>query len=132
MGSDSLETYVIECSDRFGRYGIVGFGVIDTQVPRLLDLMFSCRVQGKRVEHATLSFLLQRFVSGKKQDLHVNYRKTPKNAPSGRVFEEFGFEKIADKEGVFSLVFKKGREIPGQQVIEIKTFGFESELVSTR
>ena len=69
MGSDFLETYVIDCSDRFGDYGIVGFGVVDIRVPLLLDLMFSCRIQGKRVEHAVLSFLLKRFVSGKKQDL---------------------------------------------------------------
>lgn len=120
MRSPSLETYVIYCNDRFGDYGIVGFAVADTRVPRLLDLMFSCRVQGKRVEHAVLCFLLQRFVSGKAQDFYANYRKTARNAPSGKVFEEMGFECVTDNEGLLSLVFHKGREIVDDQIIRIR------------
>jgi FkbH-like protein len=123
MNSAFLETYAIDCSDRFGNYGIVGFGVVDTRTPILLDLMFSCRVQGKRVEHAVLSFLLKRFVSGKKQDLHANYRRTSKNAPGGKVFEEVGFEQTADNEGMLSLVFRHGREILDDQIIAINAFG---------
>jgi FkbH-like protein len=132
MGFDFLETYVIDCSDRFGDYGIVGFGVVDTRAPVLLDLMFSCRIQAKRVEHAVLSFLLKRFVSGKKQDLSANYRRTPKNAPGGKVFEEMGFEQIADNEGVLSLMFRQGHEILDDQIIEIKAFGVEPCGVSMR
>src|SRR5207249_5525715 len=33
MQSSSLETCVIDCSDRFGNYGIVGFAVVDDRVP---------------------------------------------------------------------------------------------------
>lgn len=117
-----LETYVIDCSDRFGNYGIVGFAVVDTREPRLLDLMFSCRIQGKRVEHALLSFLLQ---GGKKQDFYANYRRTLKNAPSGKVFEEMGFECVADNDGALSLVFKQGREIPDDHIISITKRGTE-------
>jgi FkbH-like protein len=131
MNSDFLESYAIDCSDRFGNYGIVGFGVVDTRVPVLLDLMFSCRVQGKRVEHAVLSFLLKRFVSDKRQDLHANYRRTPKNAPGGKVFEEVGFKQIAEEGGLLSLVFRQGGEILDDQIIEIKTLGLASYEVST-
>jgi FkbH-like protein len=119
METPFLETYVFHCKDRFGDYGIVGFAVIDIRVPRLLDLMFSCRVQGKRVEHAVLCFLLQRFVSGKAQDFYANYRKTAKNAPSGKVFEEMGFELAAENEGVLSLVFRHGHEIVDDQVVRM-------------
>lgn len=119
MESDFLETFVIDCSDRFGVYGIVGFAVVDVRVPRLLDLMFSCRIQGKRVEHAVLSFLLKRFVSAKDQDFHANYRKTSKNAAAGKVFDELGFEPVAEDEGLSSLVFRRGREIHDDQVIRI-------------
>jgi len=119
LRSAYLETYVIHCKDRFGDYGIVGFAVVDTRVPRLLDLMFSCRVQGKRVEHAVLCFLLQRFVSGKAQDFYANYRKTAKNAPSGKVFEEMGFEFVAENEGVLSLAFRQGRDIVDDQIVRM-------------
>src|SRR5262249_17386603 len=86
MRSDFFGTYVIDCQDRFGSYGIVGFAVVDQREPRLLDLMFSCRVQSKRVEHAILTFLLKRYISDSHRDFFANYRKTPKNAPGGRVF----------------------------------------------
>ena len=119
MKSEFLETFVIEAADRFGRYGIVGFGLVDTRQPRLLDLMFSCRVQSKRVEHAFLAFLLRRFRDVSRRNFFANYRKTPKNAPGGKVFEEVGFEPVSESEGVTDLVFPAGREIPDDQIVHI-------------
>lgn len=130
MGSSFLETYVIDCRDRFGNYGIVGFGLVDTRAPRLLDLMFSCRIQGKRVEHAVLSFLLKRFVLDKRQDFYANYRQTPKNAPGGKVFEEVGFQQITEEAGLASLVFRKETQIPDDHAIEIKIEGYSSMAIS--
>jgi FkbH-like protein len=121
MGSNSIETYVIDCVDRFGKYGIVGFAVVDTRDPRLQDLMFSCRVQAKRVEHAILAFLLKRFSAGGSRDFFADYRKTAKNAPGGKVFDEVGFECVEEKDGVLSLVFKKDKEIVDDQIIRIIT-----------
>jgi FkbH-like protein len=121
LGTSFLETYVIECLDRFGNYGVVGFAIVDEREPRLQDLMFSCRVQGKRVEHAILSFLLKRFVEGSNRDFYANYRQTPKNSPSGKVFKEMGFELVADLDGVQSLVFRRGREFPDDRIIKITT-----------
>lgn len=120
------ETYVIECSDRFGKYGIVGFGVVDVSVPRLLDLMFSCRIQGKRVEHAVLAYLLKRFVAETNRDFFADYRKTAKNTPGGKVFEAMGFEVAGqDADGVLSLVFRRGKEIADDQIMRI-TADFDS------
>ena len=120
MTSPSLETCVIECRDRFGDYGIVGFAVVDINEPRLLDLMFSCRIQSKRVEHAVLGFLLKQFVQDGKQDFHANFRRTSKNAQSGKVFDEIGFESVAESDGVASLLFRGGREIPDEGIITIR------------
>lgn len=124
LGRDACDTYVMKCNDKFGSYGVVGFGILDTRAPRLLDLMFSCRIQSKRVEHAFLSFLLNRFVSAGSRDLFANYRPTPKNAASGKVFEEVGFERVEDKEGVLSLVFKRGQSIADDGIVKI-TEGME-------
>src|SRR5438874_5349527 len=112
MSSALLETFVIDCRDRFGDYGIVGFAIVDSRVPRLLDLMFSCRVQGKRVEHAVLAYLLKSFMSGNHRDFYVNYRQTPKNAATGKVFDELGFEFDAEDDSVTSLVFRHDSPIP--------------------
>lgn len=121
LRSPFLETYVIDCTDRFGDYGIVGFGVVDVRQPRLLDLMFSCRVQGKRVEHAVLSFLLRQFKSDKTPVFYANYHKTPRNTPAGKVFEEVGFECLGENEGVLSLEFRYGCEVLDDKIIEVAT-----------
>jgi predicted enzyme involved in methoxymalonyl-ACP biosynthesis len=117
------EAYVIDCTDRFGAYGITGFAVADTQGPRLLDLMFSCRVQGKRVEHAVLGFLLRRFVTGRERDFYADYHRTRHNAAAGRVFEEMGFEERGERDGVLSLVFRLGREVLDEGIVRIRYEG---------
>jgi hypothetical protein len=52
-------------------------------------------------------------------DFYANYRKTPRNAPSGRVFDDLSMEETEIKDGVSSLVFSKGREVPDDGVIDI-------------
>ena len=77
---------VLDCEDKFGSYGTVGFAVIKVADFRLIDLMFSCRIQAKRVEHALLTFLLKTFKEIGGKEFKVDYRKTERNAPSGKVF----------------------------------------------
>lgn len=117
--SDMHKTYVMRCTDRFGSYGIVGFAVVDTREPRLLDLMFSCRIQGKRVEHAFLGHILGSHSRPVRRDFFANYRKTTKNQNSGKVFEEIGFEVVEEHGGLLSLKFPKSRSIPQEAIIQI-------------
>jgi FkbH-like protein len=117
-----LETYVLRCSDRFGTYGIVGFGLVNIAEPRLLDLMFSCRVQEKRVEHGFIAWLLKQYREKRDCDFFANYRKTKKNGPSGAVFEELGFEAVSFDQGVTSLRFSSHNALPDESVVEL---GFE-------
>ncbi len=51
----SSRHHVLSCEDRFGSYGVIGFSLVDRREPRMTDLMFSCRMQSKRVEHAFLA-----------------------------------------------------------------------------
>ena len=114
-----LDTYVISCRDRFGSYGIVGFSVVDSREPRMTDLMFSCRIQAKRVEHAFLAYLLRKYIDATGSDFWANYRKTPRNAPSGRVFQDIGMDEVAERDGVTSLVFRHERVVPDDGIIRI-------------
>ncbi len=114
-----LDTYVIGCRDRFGSYGVIGFSIVDRREPRMTDLMFSCRVQSKRVEHAFLAYLLGKYTQESRKDFHANYRETPRNAPSGRVFSDLGMETIGVQDGVTDLVFPREAPISDDHVIQV-------------
>ncbi len=119
LKADHLDTYVIQCEDTFGNYGTVGFCVVDRRQPLLLDLMFSCRIQSKRVEHAVLAFLLGRYRKHDPKDFYATYKKTVRNAPSGKVFDDMGFEDLGEEDGVSRLRFKKDKDIPNDAIIDV-------------
>jgi FkbH-like protein len=116
---EEMSGLVIACRDRFGEYGFVGFAVVDAQKPCVVDLMFSCRVQAKRVEHAVLTFLLERFAAHGERDFFAKYRRTERNAAAGKVFEEMGFEIAGESDGVLSLVFRSGRAIADDGIVTV-------------
>jgi len=119
LATPYLDTYVLSCEDRFGSYGVVGFSIVDSREPRMTDLMFSCRIQSKRVEHAFLGHVMRNYVRKSDKDFCANYRKTPRNAPSGKVFADLGMEEVGVSDGVTSLVFRKDKEVPDDGVIRI-------------
>jgi FkbH-like protein len=119
LASSHLDTYVLSVEDRFGSYGVVGFCIVDNRIPLMTDLMFSCRVQSKRVEHAFLAYVIQKYIAQTGKDFHANYRKTPRNAPSGRVFADLMLEETGVADGVSQLLFPKSREVPDDGIIEI-------------
>jgi FkbH-like protein len=119
LATPHLDTYVLSCNDRFGSYGVVGFCIVDIREPRMTDLMFSCRIQSKRVEHAFLAHLITKYLSESGKDFQANYRKTPRNAPTGRVFADMGMEETETKDGVSLLVFRQGRPVPNDGVVRI-------------
>lgn len=119
LASPDLDTYVLDCRDRFGEYGVVGFCIVDRREPRITDLMFSCRVQSKRVEHALLTHILKHYTKERSTDVYANYRKTPRNAPSGRVFDDMGFETASEHDGMLSLVFRKDREVLDDGIVDV-------------
>jgi FkbH-like protein len=131
LASPDLETYVLDCRDRFGEYGVVGFCIVDRREPRITDLMFSCRVQSKRVEHALLTYILRHYTNDKSADVHANYRKTPRNAPSGRVFDDMGFQTVGEQDGVLSLVFRKDQDVPDDGIVDV-ILHTENEIEASR
>jgi FkbH-like protein len=119
LSNPDLDTFVLSCQDRFGSYGVIGFSIVDRREPRMTDLMFSCRVQSKRVEHAFLASVIRRYIAETGKDFYADYRKTPRNAPSGQVFADLGMEETENRNGVLSLRFPKEREVPDDSVINV-------------
>jgi FkbH-like protein len=116
-----FDTFVLSCKDRFGTYGTVGFALVDPKEPRLTDLMFSCRIQAKRVEHAFLVYLISHYHRLTKRDFQADYRKTPRNEQSGRVFEDIGMRSTGVIDGVTKLVCPFGAELSDEKIIRISS-----------
>jgi len=116
INKKNISAIVLDCRDKFGNYGTVGFCVIDNRRPIMNDLMFSCRIQSKRVEHAFLSYILNKYAG---RDFFVRYRKTQKNAPSGKVFDDFAFETLEIKNGISFLIFRREREVPPNNIVSV-------------
>jgi FkbH-like protein len=119
LANPNLDTFVLSCEDRFGSYGVIGFCIVDHREPRMTDLMFSCRIQSKRVEHAFLAHLIRKYVAETGKEFYANYRKTPRNAPSGQVFADLYMEEVESRDGVLLLRFPTGKEVSDDGVIEI-------------
>ena len=119
LSTPHLDTYVLDVEDRFGSYGVVGFSIVDSRVPLMTDLMFSCRVQSKRVEHAFLACIIRKYIAVTGRDFVANYRKTPGNAPSGRVFSDMLLQETGIDQGVSRLVFPHDRDVPDDGIIDV-------------
>lgn len=115
---DSLDKYVLKCSDKFGDYGIIGFALINKKENRLIDLMFSCRIQSKRVEHAFITFCLNKYL--KDSDFFVTYKQTERNKFSAQVFNDFSFKIESEKGELKNLIFYTSESIPNDKLIQIQ------------
>ena len=119
------EAFALECTDRFGEYGLVGFALVERNGPRLLDLALSCRVQGKRVEHAFLGFLLARYRATGATSFEAIYRPTERNRPAGAVFADLGFDDVgfderAREDQRILYRFDLGRDIPDDGLVDVR------------
>jgi len=63
---------------------------------RLIDLVISCRVAQKRIEHAFMKWLADREIGHKKKGLETKLIKTERNGPLLRVFDELPFETLQE------------------------------------
>jgi FkbH-like protein len=119
LSTSHLDTYVLDVEDRFGAYGVVGFCIVDNRVPLMTDLMFSCRIQSKRIEHAFLAYLIRKYVAKTGKEFWANYRKTSRNAPSGQVFSDLGMQESENNGGVSRLIFRKDQVVHDDGVVKI-------------
>jgi FkbH-like protein len=86
---------VMGCEDRFGSYGIVGFSLLRAagKTLEMTDLMLSCRIQGKKIEHSYLAHLAGVAKRIGMDRLACRYNRTARNASAARVFEDLGFRR---------------------------------------
>lgn len=92
LTDEKIRKTSIACRDKFGDYGIIGVCIWQLDGERLivLDLMISCRVQGKFIEQALFHHLvlashhtLNKFI--------VNFKQTDRNGPAKAVLDKLEF-----------------------------------------
>lgn len=119
LNDENLHSFVVGCNDRFGKYGTVGFCLVNVAERTLTDMVFSCRVQAKRVEHAVLSYLLKKYMRNSQSDFYIEYRPTDRNERAAKVFYDFDLKVISDREGLRRMVFEAVREVPADNIITV-------------
>ena len=96
--------------DRFGDSGVTGVLVIErlSEEWRIDTFLLSCRVMGRKIENAVLSFVIVRARQAGVRFLRGEFRSTPKNLPARDFYKKNGF------------VFKS--EVNGEEVLEYDVF----------
>lgn len=88
LADDQNMIFAFDCKDKFGKYGIVGCIILNIQNDShvVTDFVISCRVAGKKLESAILTWIVTHFLPGDAEHnvtsdkaLHMNYVKTDRN-----------------------------------------------------
>lgn len=112
--ADSPEAAVawLRLKDRYGDLGLVCVGIVerlDERAWTIDTLIMSCRVMGRRVEDAFLSYLAELAVRGGAQSLRGVYRPTAKNSLVKDFYSQHGFVDLGgDHERRFEAALAAG------------------------
>ena len=121
LSREGILCLAMECEDRFGAYGIVGFARVDEQEDRsvLRDLVLSCRVAQKRVEHAFLRWLVLRERSRAK-GVAVEMVETERNQPIRQVFVDLRFRTSGERDGRVRMEFPDDADVASDRIVSIE------------
>jgi FkbH-like protein len=121
LANRNVLSVAMECEDRFGDYGIVGFASIDfgSGTPVARDFVLSCRVAQKRVEHAFYGWLASYAKRGGASRLQVNLIRTDRNLPLVKVFEDLPFIEAGADGKLSILSMDLTREIVADDIVAL-------------
>lgn len=97
MSRDGTVGRWMRVTDRFGDHGLVGVALVvkeQDETYRLDSFLMSCRVLGRKAEHALLFTVMRRARALGAQRLVGEFIPTKKNAPAASFFSDTGF--VAD------------------------------------
>lgn len=114
-----LQTCVMSSRDKFGEYGIIGFAIIRQKEAVLEDLMFSCRVQAKRIEHAFLLELIAMYQRNGANRFIALYSPTDRNRQAAQVFPELKFIQTGVQGGRVEYSMDLDGDIPKQDIVAV-------------
>ncbi|MGC2445644.1 HAD-IIIC family phosphatase [Candidatus Binatus sp.] len=118
----------LTASDRFGDYGLVGVAITsrDGEVCEIDSFLLSCRVIGRSVETALLSYIAREAAAGGMRTLRGWYLPTRKNAPSKDFYPKHGFRMINEGEGKMQFEYDLSNELGWPEWVKLRSEGSAS------
>jgi FkbH-like protein len=106
--------WTIRVQDKFGDSGLTGIVSLSAEgkIGRIVDFILSCRVFGRKVEHAMLYKAIAHARASGLEAVHAEYLPTAKNQPCLNFFKNSGMAFIEEK-NLFTWDVKKGYPPPG-------------------
>jgi UDP-4-amino-4,6-dideoxy-N-acetyl-beta-L-altrosamine N-acetyltransferase len=95
----------ISVSDKFSDVEIVGVLILETQQEVLVidSFLLSCRVLGRGIEQAVLSWVINHAYAAGKRTVKGLRIDSERNSPTIGVLESVGFEKLSNEEFIFQI-----------------------------
>jgi FkbH-like protein/FkbM family methyltransferase len=111
LAKDRGRGLVVQVSDRFGDYGIVGLVLYDIEGDGCVvdTFLLSCRVLGRGIEHRILAELGRRALDAGKQWVEVLFRRTDKNQPAWDFIYSIGVESMRQTDIAAAFRFPAGQ-----------------------
>jgi len=93
MYDKKTKCFVVEASDKFGDYGIIGLIILKEKKEKLVinTFLLSCRILGRKVEHAILSGIRMYAEKQGKAEVEALFIQTAKNRPIQEFIEKINW-----------------------------------------
>jgi FkbH-like protein len=93
--SENCEYFTLRASDKYGDYGLVGLASINNQTDfsEIDSFMLSCRILGRKVEHAFLHEIIRIYLPRKIVSVRFRFIENSKNKQVRDFLDTLGFEK---------------------------------------
>jgi predicted enzyme involved in methoxymalonyl-ACP biosynthesis len=90
LKTKTLDAWTLQCHDRFGDHGIVGWCVVDKTANAVVELIFSREIAGRRLDLAMLNWLIDTYADAG-TPLEVHCRTGVGNAQWRPLLDRAGF-----------------------------------------
>ncbi len=121
--SKNYKIFSLSVKDKFGDYGITGVSIIEIKDKQAYvdTLLLSCRILGKAIEKAFMSFLLNELFAGGIKTIAGEYMPTAKNMQTENFFEGLGFSLESSSNGRKSYILEIKEKFPIQSCYKMET-----------
>ena len=122
---ENWKIFCVSVSDRFGDNGITGtvfFKPMSDNQFEIETLLLSCRILGKGIEQAFLSYCLNLLMQEGVQKIHASYLPTAKNSQVSDFYDRMGFSltDIRNECKYYELPLREAFSIKPYYKIEVK------------
>lgn len=98
VGDAQACVFGVSSKDKFGDYGIIGVCILRFELEQCMidTFLLSCRVIGKNIEAAVMSFVAECAKTRGATVLRGEYLPTAKNKPAADMYDKLRFERMTD------------------------------------